>query len=158
MLLQIIATVVKILPSCKRRKNEEVYQETCYAQECATGPLAGGRKCSRGKNVSERQGEPPLPLLLCLLIIIFNFCFDDLTIVFTANTEKGNMKDHSREVCHYYVPVTNLYQPPQCWARAEEEKPVYLSPASSHRLPRGGVSTRLSTQTKVEVEMRSAPK
>ena len=53
-----------------------------------------------GKNVRERQGEPQLPMLLCLSIVIFYFCLDDLAIVFTANTKNGNMKDHSREVCH----------------------------------------------------------
>ena len=43
-------------------------------------------------------------------------------------------------------------------ARAEEEKPVYLSPASSHRLPRWGGSTRLSTQIKVEEGMQMCAK
>ena len=88
MLLQIIVTVVKILLPCKRRKNEKCTRKPVTHKNAPLVPWLGGRKCSRGKNVRERQGEPPLPLLLCLSIVIFNFCFDDLTIVFTANTKK----------------------------------------------------------------------
>ena len=50
-----------------------------------------GRKAQvGGKNLSERQGKQPLPLLLCLSIIISNLCFDDLTIDFTGKTKKMN--------------------------------------------------------------------